>query len=355
VVVQEGPDVLLGVQAQMTRGQVRLAGSLPWLIWHRLHHPGRLAVITQKPGFYPSGSVFAHLHATHLPFLQLLRLSVFDPVEQTVARLNAFRPEFVSGYTSALEVLAHEQLEGRLRLRPDQGGRLRGLTNFSEPLPAGSRAFVEEVFGVHISDTYSMAECMALTSGCPRFRGSHVNADLALLEVVDDAYRPVPDGTPGTHVLVTNLYNLVQPMIRYDIGDVVTLSDRLCPCGSPLPLVEAVGGRTKERFWIEANGTVREIPYYLFLAALHHCTELAEHQVLQTGRNRFVVRVAPQRGREVTPQRVQALVRQSVQAEGLAHLLDIDVEVVPEIPRDPASGKFKRAVQQWQEAGAAVQ
>src|SRR5205814_955593 len=145
-----------------------------------------------------------------------------------VARLNDFQPEYITGYTSSLEVLAREQAEGRLRLR---GGRLRGLTNTSEPLPASSRALVEEAFGVHISDCYSMAECMALSSGCPVAEGAHVNSDLALFEVVDDDYRPVPAGTPGTRVLVTNLVNLVQPLIRYEIGDVVTLSPRPCPCG----------------------------------------------------------------------------------------------------------------------------
>jgi phenylacetate-coenzyme A ligase PaaK-like adenylate-forming protein len=151
--------------------------------------------------------------------------------------------------------------------------------------------------------------------------------------------------------LVTNLTNLVQPIIRYDVGDVVTLGPQPCPCGSPLPLVQAVAGRTKERFWVEAGGKAREIPYYLFLAALHHCNELAEHQVAQTGPNRFVVRVAPQRGKAVSPQRVRALVHQSVAVEGLARLLEFDVEVVPEIPRDPGSGKLKRVLQEWREAG----
>ena len=42
--------------------------------------------------------------------------------------------------------------------------------------------------------------------------------------MVDDEYRPVPAGVPGAKVLVTNLYNRVQPLIRYEVGDVVTLS-----------------------------------------------------------------------------------------------------------------------------------
>src|SRR5205823_10944439 len=115
-------------------------------------------------------------------------------------------------------------------------GRLKGLTSAAEPLPPDARARIERAFGVHVSDCYMMAECPPLTTGCPEFPGSHVNADLALLEVVDDEYRPVPDGTPGAKVLVTNLYNLVQPLIRYEVGDVVTVSPSPCPCGSPLPL-----------------------------------------------------------------------------------------------------------------------
>jgi phenylacetate-coenzyme A ligase PaaK-like adenylate-forming protein len=349
LVVQPRRQMWLGLQAQAARGQP-LPGApgrrlglkdLPGVLFGRLLRPARLAIVTQKPGFYPSGAAFAYTAAARLPVLQLLRLSVFEPVADLVARLNEFQPEFITGYTSSLEVLAREQVEGRLHLK--QTGRLRGLTNTSEPLPASDRAFIEEVFGVHISDCYSMAECMALSSGCPVAEGSHVNSDLALFEVVDDDYRPVPAGTPGTRVLVTNLTNRVEPLIRYVIGDVVTLDPEPCPCGSPFPHIRAVAGRTKERFWIEAGGEYRELPYYLFLAGLHHCTNLAEHQVLQTGHNRFVVRVAPQPGKMVSAEEVRRRVDQSVRTEGLADLLAVDVEVVPEIPPEPGSGKKPRA------------
>ncbi len=349
LVVQPRRQMWLGMMAQSARGQdlPDVAGGrlslaeLPGALIDRLRHPARLAVVTQKPGFYPSGAVFAYLAAARLPVLRLLRLSVFEPVAELVARLNDFQPNYITGYTSSLELLAREQLEGRLHLK--EGGRLRGLTNTSEPLPADARAFVEEAFGVHISDCYSMAECMALSSGCPAGAGSHVNADLALLEVVDDGHRPVPAGVPGARVLVTNLVNRVQPLIRYVIEDVVTLDPEPCPCGSPFPHIQAVSGRTKERFWVEAEGEYRELPYYLFLAGLHHCTNLAEHQVLQTAHNRFVVRVAAQPGKAISPEEVRRRVDQSVRAEGLADGLEVTVEVVDEIPPEEGSGKKPRA------------
>jgi phenylacetate-coenzyme A ligase PaaK-like adenylate-forming protein len=153
----------------------------------------------------------------------------------------------------------------------------------------------------------------------------------------------VPDGQPGAKVLVTNLYNLVQPMIRYEIGDTVTMSPTPCPCGSPLPLIQSIQGRTKERFWIEVNGSYRELPYYLFLAALHNYLDMAEHQVLQTGNNRFTVRAAPLPGKALSAERIAQLVMRSVCAEGLQDVVKVDIEVVDAIPRDPKTGKIQRA------------
>jgi phenylacetate-CoA ligase len=337
LVVQPKDDILLGLAAQLARGQ-EMARLWPW-VFRRIGHPVRFAAVTQRPGFYPTGAVFSYLAAASIPLLDFLHLSVFDPIADVVERLNEFQPEFLASYPSELEALAREQRAGRLRLRPREDLR---LVSMSEPLTETSRAEIEAAFGVHLSNHYAMAECSALSTGCPRHQGAHINSDLALLEVVDDQGRPVPDGTPGSKVLITNLYNRIQPLIRYEIGDVVTLSPSPCPCGSPFPLVANIHGRTEERFWVERKGEYQEIPYFLFLAALHHDTNLAEHQVLQTGRNHFVVRAAPQRGKVLSVERLDQLVRQSVAAEGLDDLVDWEIEVVPEIRPDPGSGKMHR-------------
>src|SRR5205823_58106 len=48
--------------------------------------------------------------------------------------------------------------------------------------------------------------------------------------------------SPGK-LLVTDLVNRAMPLVRYQIGDVVVPSDRVCRCGRGLPLVERVEGR----------------------------------------------------------------------------------------------------------------
>src|SRR5262245_59689489 len=123
LIVQEGLDILRGVQAQIARGGVLPDVPFLWHVLTRLGRPGRLAVVTQSPGFYPSGAVFTYLAAARLPFLRLSHLSVFTPIEETVERLNEYQPEFITGYTSSLEALAREREHGRLPLT-----RLRVMT-----------------------------------------------------------------------------------------------------------------------------------------------------------------------------------------------------------------------------------
>jgi phenylacetate-coenzyme A ligase PaaK-like adenylate-forming protein len=338
LVVQDRHAIITSFAAQFARGNKVKRKFLPHI--GRLIDPARMVIITQRPGFYPSSTFFNYFPRVARPYLKLQRMSVFDPIEDIVQRLNDFQPTFITGYTSSLEYLAREQEAGRLRLR--EGGKLEQLNSMSEPLPLAVAERIEAAFGVHVTNSYSMAECMALSCGCPVCRGSHLNSDLAILEVVDADYRPVPAGTPGSKVLLTNLYNFVQPIIRYEIDDIVTMSAKPCACGNLLPLIESVGGRAKDRLWVEIDGRSRDLPIYVFLAALDNETDLAEHQILQTGVNAFVLRAAPQTGKQLSTERLRSYVMQSLANEGLAGVLSLEIELVDRILPDK-SGKVSRA------------
>ncbi|MEO8804983.1 MAG: hypothetical protein ABI433_02810 [Burkholderiaceae bacterium] len=53
--------------------------------------------------------------------------------------------------------------------------------------------------------------------------------------------------------MLTNLANHVQPLIRYDLGDRVTLHSQVCACGSQLPRID-VQGRTDDTLRFETEG-----------------------------------------------------------------------------------------------------
>ncbi len=338
LIVQDYKARLLPFAARITRGTLTKRGRFSQV--HRIFNPARMVVLTQKPGFYPSSSAFAYFPSGLSRGLKILKLSIFDPMPELIAKLEAFRPNFITGYASALEALGREEAEGRLNLK--KLGTLEQLTNVAEPLPKQSAQRLKETFGVHIFDEYAMGECLALSSGCKTEFASHINIDLAKLEVVDERSQPVPDGQEGAKILVTNLYNFVQPIIRYEVDDRLVMSPTPCSCGSQFPKVQSIIGRSKDMLWIKVGGVVRELPYFLFINTMHHHLDAAEHQVVQTGLNQFVVRVVACPGKTLAPDQIRARIREGLDAEGISCEVNVDVEIVDAIPRGPY-GKVARA------------
>ena len=85
----------------------------------------------------------------------------------------------------------------------------------------------------------------------------HVADDLVILEPVDAQGNVVPFGQPADRVLLTNLYNLDQPLIRYDIADAMTITDEPCPCGSGHRRITEVPARVDGVFEYRGGVTVR--------------------------------------------------------------------------------------------------
>ncbi len=166
-------------------------------------------------------------------------LSVDEPLSQLVESLNAAPPQLLHSYSTVLEVLANEAIHGRLKIAPEI------VTAGSEALSPTGRALVARAFpAAALRETWGATEHVALASSCP-LGHLHVNEDAAVVEVVDADDRPVPPGTWGDHVLVTNLLNHTQPLLRYRLFDRVCVDDAPCPCGAPFVRVK-VEGRTDD-------------------------------------------------------------------------------------------------------------
>ncbi|WP_370119013.1 phenylacetate--CoA ligase family protein [Arthrobacter sp. MW3 TE3886] len=177
--------------------------------------------------------------------------SVLRPLPDLVADLNDFQPTVLYGYPSAMVQLAAEQQAGRLRIHP-----LLAVAS-GESLAAHAAAQIEAALGCRVSVRYLASEALALTSRC-RQGLLHVNADWTIVEPVDDAFRPVPPGELSHTVLVTNLANRVQPLIRYNLGDRVQLAAGPCACGSPFPTLRVEGRSGDVLTFSAADGTMLE-------------------------------------------------------------------------------------------------
>lgn len=321
---------------QMTRGNVRKPSPIEAA--RRLLQPARLAVVTLKKGFYPSASAFEYMPPVVRRFMKVLRLSQTDP--DLIEQLHAFQPTAITAYASVLEMLALEIETGRLRLGP----QLVQVTNNSEVLTEKARARIEAAFGCPLLNNYATGECPFLTNGCPTHEGAHLNADWAILEVVDDQYRPVPPGTPGQKVLLTNLANRVQPFIRYEIGDVVTMAATPCGCGSLLPRIEKIEGRSADTFWIRDGSTYRQIINSVFKNAFDYTREVREWQAVQIERNRIHLQVELLPGTTLNEPHAWWSINRQLELYNFLGKLDVSLQVVPRLRSDQPSGKFRRMI-----------
>lgn len=327
-------ELVFGVQ--MIRGNVREATPIEAL--KRFIAPARLAVVTLKKGFYPSASAFEYMPAPVRRYLNVLRLSQTDG--DLVERLNAFRPTALTAYASVLEMLAFEIEAGRLKLAPE----LIQVTNNSEVLTDKARERIESAFGLHVLNNYATGECPFLTTGCRVGTGAHVNADWAILEVVDEHDQPVAAGTPGRKVLITNLCNHAQPFIRYEIGDVVTMSREPCGCGSRLPLVARIEGRSADTFWVRDGRGYKQVINSVFKNAFDYTREVREWQAVQVARNRVTIKLELLPGAHLDESHAWRALNRQLEMYGFRDVLVVQMEVVPKLAVDPATGKFRRMV-----------
>jgi len=111
-------------------------------------------------------------------------------------------------------------------------------------LPPAMRRVIERDWGARVVEIYGSNETMLMGVSCVEGR-LHLCEELLEFEVLDPAtQQPVPFGTPGI-LTITSLVHEAMPLVRYQTGDYVRLSDETCACGER-GAVATVFGRYEE-------------------------------------------------------------------------------------------------------------
>ena len=319
---------------------VRALGALtPGLLARTLTRVPRQAAVFASGGHFLSTTMFERRLRT-APFRRRIArfFSVLDPLPKLVDQLNAFQPALLGTYASALAALTAEQEAGRLHISPlviASGGEL--LT------PVVQRR-AEKAFGCLVNQSYAASEAMPLALPC-QYGRLHLNSDWFLVEPIDAGGRPVPPGTRSAALLVTNLANHVQPVIRYQLGDSVVISDHGCACGTPLATI-SVEGRTDEilRFPRAGGGEAVLLPMAI-ATVVEETRGVRRYQVLQTASDVLTIRLDhdPGADRAEVWQRVRAGLADLLRAHGA---VDVKLCLAAEPPHaNPRSGKLRHVLQ----------
>lgn len=148
----------------------------------------------------------------------LMGLSCLDSVNHLVEQLNEFQPTTITGYPSMLVPLAVEQMKGNLKLD------VKMICTSSEMLTEKDYQALREAFHCPVLNNYCMTEGgeVAMTRGSSHL---HINEDWVIVEPVDkDMNLLVESDEWSAGLLITDLTNYVQPIIRYYVSDVIRIS-----------------------------------------------------------------------------------------------------------------------------------
>jgi phenylacetate-coenzyme A ligase PaaK-like adenylate-forming protein len=302
-----------------------------WKLVRKVRKLGVRVTITGGNGHF-AGIGFSKLVKRLYPGLArgfgLTFIEAEQPIARLVERLNAIpKVAWIVTYPSVLTILVKEKEAGRLQTEPAL------ITTGGETLTDDLRERVRRAFPSLISDIldpYGCTECLVLSFECSCGR-KHVNEDWVIFEAVDEAMRPVPDGTLSSTVLLTVLANDVQPFIRYDLGDCVRFYKDSCPCGSPFRSFKVEGRKAT----LVRVGEVTLSPL-IFDLEHEHARRI---QLVQTGERDFEVRIqlADEAAAGVVLGEVIQSVKRVFRDNGLRGVTVRESQAPPELT---ASGKF---------------
>lgn len=211
--------------------------------------------------------------AARLPGLELKFFDLHDGLDAILPAVCDYGPDTVIGPPKVLRALAER----------DRVPALKRIFSGAEVLDTLDRRVIETRFGVGVREIYMATEGL-LGVACEH--GTlHLCEDAVLFEWEDVA------GSDLKAPVITDFTRRTQAMCRYRMNDLLRLSARACPCGSPLQAVEAIEGRCDDLITIGGSHTLT--PDILRNAIVDSDRRISDFRLVQTGESQLELSVTP--------------------------------------------------------------
>jgi phenylacetate-CoA ligase len=113
-------------------------------------------------------------------------------------------------------------------------------------------ADLEALWGAKVFSTYASSETITTFCECTAQQGGHLHPDLGIVEIADEAGRPLPPGEAG-EVVVTPLQMEGMPLLRFKTGDISFLLMEPCSCGRNTPRLGPIIGRKNQMMKVQGT------------------------------------------------------------------------------------------------------
>ncbi|EAP86960.1 phenylacetate--CoA ligase family protein [Croceibacter atlanticus] len=167
-----------------------------------------------------------------------------------VENLIKFKPKYLVGFPSTIAEIARYGLDNNY-LFPDN--TVKAVFPTAENLTKQMRELIEKFFHTAVYNQYASSEGAPFIFECKN-GNLHLELQSGVFEVLDECNNPSTTG----RLVVTSFTTEGTPLIRYDIGDSITLKNQnlICSCGNNNPIVKSINGRVADYVYSPENGKI---------------------------------------------------------------------------------------------------
>ena len=212
-------------------------------------------------------------------FIDAFKISSIDLLNY-IKKFEKIKPVNIHGYCSAIYnfALMIEKLNINL-IRP------KAISTTAEVLHDFHRQKFEKIFGCKTFDQYGSGETNAIAFECNEHKGLHINSEHVIVELLKEKSK-----NNFGQVLITDLDNYAMPFLRYQNGDLCTLSDKKCSCGREFSLIKAIQGRIGDTIY-SPSGAIIHPEFFTHLlneTNFYEKYNVVKYQVVQESMNKLV-------------------------------------------------------------------
>lgn len=258
----------------------------------------------------------------------ILKLSlneVNDPLPKVIAHLNEFQPHALTGYTTALKMLAEKQISGELQISPF------AVSTAGEAQSDSDRELFSTAWDCEISNSYGCTEHLMMGFSRADGKTMELYDDNLIYEFHDD------------HSVITNLFNFTLPLIRYRMSDIFRPIEN-DDSASPYLLIHSLVGRSEIVPMFENRDGVEDFISAFTIIELF-IPGVSRFQMRITSRTsfEFAICLNPEldsAGREDSIEATKRRLREILEQKHMDNVR-FDVVVEKELAVNKATGKFQ--------------
>lgn len=257
-------------------------------------------------------------------------LSSFDmddkAMEKYITIINSFKPYYIYGYVSSIYFLSKWIEKNNIHIC-----QIKGIFTMAEKLQPHMRSQIEKIFGCDVYDNYGLNDGGVHAFECSEHRGLHIATERSIMEIVNENGDQLKNG--DGRIIATSLYNYSMPFIRYETGDLGTITEDVCPCGRGYKLLKEVVGRTVD-ILITPEGKNIHGQFFLHIF-WKYSKGIKEYQVVQNKLDNIIIKIVPEDGFDNTQ---LDLIRETIRKKSRGWI--VEFKFVDLIERTKA-GKYK--------------